>query len=112
MSRCFQCDSSVSPAGRCQCAHNRESEPMSNECHGCGRRPTACQCYAALSLRSDNIVGQHFDFRMGLPGRRDNREAVMVTATAPSLTDEAPTRLDAPMADGNRGYFQTALVVG
>src|SRR3546814_3121994 len=56
MTRCFQCDSPVSPAGRCQCAHNRESEPMSNKCHGCGRRPTACQCYAALSLRSDNLV--------------------------------------------------------
>src|SRR3546814_9044299 len=75
--------SSDLPAGRCQCAHNRESEPMSNKCHGCGRRPTACQCYAALSLRSDNLVGQPFDFRMGLTGRREHREAVMVTASAP-----------------------------
>src|SRR3546814_666460 len=96
MSRCFQCDSPVSPAGRCQCAHNRESEPMSNKCHGCGRRPTACQCYAALSLRSDNLVGQPFDFRMGLTGRREHREAVMVTASAPSLPDDATKRLEYP----------------
>lgn len=82
---------------------------MSNKCHGCGRRPTACQCYAALSLRSDNLVGQPFDFRMGLTGRREHREAVMVTASAPSLPDDATKRLEYPMADGLLDYFPNAL---
>src|SRR3546814_3744728 len=82
---------------------------MSNKCHACGRRPTACQCYAALSLRSDNLVGQPFDFRMGLTGRREHREAVMVTASAPSLPDDATKRLEYPMADGLLDYFPNAL---
>src|SRR3546814_20987033 len=52
---------------------------------------------------------QPFDFRMGLTGRREHREAVRVTASAPSLPDDATKRLEYPMADGLRDYFPNAL---
>src|SRR3546814_11609611 len=46
---------------------------------------------------------------MGLTGRREHREAVMVTASAPSLPDDATKRLEYPMADGLVDYFPDAL---
>src|SRR3546814_10217431 len=46
---------------------------------------------------------------MGLTGRREHREAVMVTASAPSLPDDATKRLEYPMADGLLDYFPNAL---
>src|SRR3546814_19124720 len=46
---------------------------------------------------------------MGLTGRREHREAVMVTTSAPSLPDDATKRLEYPMDDGLLDYFPNAL---